>query len=63
MDDEAEKIINSIGCLAELLSVFYNSLHKGGLNEAQSFELTAQLLDAMLALSNDTFETYDDEED
>ena len=38
-NDEAEKIINSIGCLAELLSVFYNSLHRGGLSEAQSFSL------------------------
>ena len=49
-NDEAEKIINSIGCLAELLTVFYNSLHRGGLNEAQSFSLTEQLLDIMLCV-------------
>ena len=61
-NDEAEKIINSIGCLAELLTVFYNSLHRGGLNEAQSFSLTEQLLDIMLCVGGEQYE-FDAEED
>ena len=61
-NDEAEKIINSIGCLAELLSVFYNSLHRGGLNEAQSFSLTEQLLDIMMCVGGGVEYEEDEEE-
>ena len=62
-NDEAEKIINSIGCLAELLTVFYNSLHRGGLNEAQSFSLTEQLLDIMLCVGGGVEYEEDEEEE
>ena len=61
-NDEAEKIINSIGCLAELLTVFYNSLHRGGLNEAQSFSLTEQLLDIMMCVGGGVEYEEDEEE-
>ena len=61
MDNEAEKIINSIGCLAELLTVFYNSLHRGGLNESQSFSLTEQLLDIMLCVGGVEYEEDEEE--
>ena len=60
-NDEAEKIINSIGCLAELLTVFYNSLHRGGLSEAQSFSLTEQLLDIMLCGGGVEYEEDEEE--
>ena len=48
MEDEAQKLVDSIGCLAELLTVFYNALHRGGMNEAQSFEMSVRLLDNMM---------------
>ena len=48
MEDEAQKLIVSIGCLAEILTVFYNALHRGGMCEQYALELTAQLLDNMM---------------
>ena len=48
MDNNAQDLIDGIGCLAELLTVFYTTLHRGGMSEHYSLELTARLLDNLV---------------
>ena len=42
--DEVEKIVNSIGALAETLGLFYNELIRQGLPSEFAFELTRTYL-------------------
>ena len=46
--DDAQEIIDGIGCIAEILTVFYNALHRGGMCEQYALELTARLLDNLV---------------
>lgn len=43
-DNDAEEIVSLVGCLAELLGVFYTQLTKHRLNSGQALSLTSQLL-------------------
>ena len=61
LDNEAEKLINSIGCLAELLTVFYNALQKGGFTRDQAFILSSNLLDIMTDSMIDFYDAESEE--
>jgi len=44
----AEEIISLVGCLAEVLGVFYTQLTQHGLNDMQALTLTNQLLNLLV---------------
>ena len=46
--DDAQGIIDGIGCIAEMLSVFYSALIHGGMAEDRAFALTEQMLSLIM---------------
>ena len=47
-ENGAEEIISLVGCLAEVLGVFYVQLTNHGLNDMQALALTNQLLNILV---------------
>ena len=47
MNDSVKKIIESVGALAELAKLFYDSLIKNGFNDKQAMEFTDEFIHSL----------------